>query len=328
MGKLKLKERKGIATLKNKLKKYEWLSPEEWKILVNQTVPGLLPVQVAQGRRKTVLSVAVSGLIPLSAYYTQPMNMPTILAFLWETSKIAMECERHGLRIESLCWNPDYIFVDQRRGNVYMVYWPAVGLQQTTAEALQFYGNYLQIMKNHGMLRRIYEMYKAYFYQRSVFDLQEFYQLMRQIMGYWKDYCRRQRQREEQGQDVIEPAKAPGTGDLYSSWLEMEGGEGKLYLQNAKTIFGRDKSQSNVVISGDESLSRRHAMIESLDDQFFIVDLGSRNGTFVDDERLPPNDARQILDGTRVRFGNSSFVFHMKQVNRTIHIHQVRRKKG
>jgi diguanylate cyclase (GGDEF)-like protein len=54
----------------------------------------------------------------------------------------------------------------------------------------------------------------------------------------------------------------------------------------------------------DHSVSRRHARIEAGPDGFYVVDLQSTNGTFVNDE---PTDNTRLADGDYLRVGNCMY---------------------
>jgi len=70
-------------------------------------------------------------------------------------------------------------------------------------------------------------------------------------------------------------------------------------------VIGRETA-ANLCIA-DASVSRRHSLIEKKnDDQFFITDLESLNGTFVNDV---PVKSRLLEHGDRVRIGDSQFLF-------------------
>jgi diguanylate cyclase (GGDEF)-like protein len=57
----------------------------------------------------------------------------------------------------------------------------------------------------------------------------------------------------------------------------------------------------------DDSVSRQHAVIEQVGESHFVCDLGSTNGTFVNEKRL---SVRKLLkNGDRVRFGNQIFKY-------------------
>jgi pSer/pThr/pTyr-binding forkhead associated (FHA) protein len=53
----------------------------------------------------------------------------------------------------------------------------------------------------------------------------------------------------------------------------------------------------------DPDVSRRHAVIRQVDDGLAIEDLGSTNGTFVNDERI--SGIVPIAAGHLIRFGNT-----------------------
>ena len=53
----------------------------------------------------------------------------------------------------------------------------------------------------------------------------------------------------------------------------------------------------------DPGVSRRHAVLRQVDDGLAIEDLGSKNGTFVNDRRI--DGLERLRAGDRVRFGNT-----------------------
>jgi len=59
----------------------------------------------------------------------------------------------------------------------------------------------------------------------------------------------------------------------------------------------------------DRKISRRHAKIVSQDGQYQIVDLGSRNGTWLNDERISLESKPVLRIGDTIRLGNSVLFF-------------------
>src|SRR2546425_5329026 len=78
----------------------------------------------------------------------------------------------------------------------------------------------------------------------------------------------------------------------------QKNGPGKAFSLGAKALLGRDAALDCVL--DVKSVSRRHARIERHDSGFFIVDLGSTNGTLVNgvrisgETRLSPGDLVQV----------------------------------
>lgn len=94
-------------------------------------------------------------------------------------------------------------------------------------------------------------------------------------------------------------------------------GRSQLLVQPQNTwLIGRDYNQVSLPIR-DMRLSRRHAAIQYLPQTgFFLIDLGSTNGTYVNGERI----RKQILlqDGDRIRLGSMTFSFFICRDFRTL----------
>ena len=60
----------------------------------------------------------------------------------------------------------------------------------------------------------------------------------------------------------------------------------------------------------DPSASSRHASIyaDPSTGQAYVEDDGSRNGTFLNEQRLNPGERRQLRDSDRLRIGSTTFV--------------------
>ena len=69
-------------------------------------------------------------------------------------------------------------------------------------------------------------------------------------------------------------------------------------------ILGRDEG-CDIQLT-DDSVSRRHALVRSTAEGSFVTDLGSTNGTYVNDERV---EQRKLAPGDRLRLGNQIFRF-------------------
>lgn len=54
----------------------------------------------------------------------------------------------------------------------------------------------------------------------------------------------------------------------------------------------------------DSGVSRRHARIARIDDDVFIEDLQSANGTFINEQRARPGSTYRLKAGDEIRFGS------------------------
>lgn len=82
------------------------------------------------------------------------------------------------------------------------------------------------------------------------------------------------------------------------SGKEIEVGQEKFLIGRSDSCQLRPKS---------ESVSRKHCIIAVQDGRVLVQDLKSRNGTFVNEKRLPPDKAKVLKDGDMLRVGKLSF---------------------
>lgn len=80
--------------------------------------------------------------------------------------------------------------------------------------------------------------------------------------------------------------------------------QGKKFTLSGNTRFlvGRDKSVEIQV--DDANVSRQHAQITREGDKVFIEDMGSRNGTFVNDENIG-TDRRELMKEDMIKLGST-----------------------
>lgn len=100
----------------------------------------------------------------------------------------------------------------------------------------------------------------------------------------------------------------PSEGFLrWTENLREDAKEQTIQLQLFSTI-GRD--ESNLIISMDPFISMRHARIEKRDTGYFIRDLRSRNGTFLNGVKILE---ALLQEGDRITLGQSDFFFSFER---------------
>lgn len=80
--------------------------------------------------------------------------------------------------------------------------------------------------------------------------------------------------------------------------------KGKSVLLAVRISIGRDASNS--IVLDDNLVSRKHAAIHKIKDDFFITDLGSKNGTRVNDKPVEPNTYVKLGAGDKIIIGRTS----------------------
>ncbi len=96
----------------------------------------------------------------------------------------------------------------------------------------------------------------------------------------------------------------------------LMGGESETLLQ-PQMVWTLGRNRQVAILLRDSGLSRRHAVIQYVTRQgFYIIDLNSMNGSFVNGVRL--RQKHLLEDGDRVSLGNTSFIFYTSCRNRTL----------
>jgi pSer/pThr/pTyr-binding forkhead associated (FHA) protein len=65
-------------------------------------------------------------------------------------------------------------------------------------------------------------------------------------------------------------------------------GKGKIHLLDGEEIVIGRSSDCNIYVKNDTSLSRRHVSICNVNGDYFVQDLGSRNGTILNSQKVGP----------------------------------------
>jgi serine phosphatase RsbU (regulator of sigma subunit) len=88
---------------------------------------------------------------------------------------------------------------------------------------------------------------------------------------------------------------------------------GQRYVVKDLLVLGRQPG-CQILVSGD-AVSRRHAQVVRQGADYFLEDLQSHNGTFLDDERLAPNSPRLLRPRNRIRICEAEFIFELNDSN-------------
>jgi adenylate cyclase len=99
-------------------------------------------------------------------------------------------------------------------------------------------------------------------------------------------------------------------GVTYPAYLALHAGDKKIPLEEGNT-WRIGRSDSNQIVIKEDLVSRNHAMIQRAETgQFFLIDLGSRNGSFVNGSRVSVPAA--LKDGDEIALGDYHLAFHQE----------------
>ena len=107
---------------------------------------------------------------------------------------------------------------------------------------------------------------------------------------------------------IDDDSTAPGTDfPAAATLIQMNTGRSFALPSNGELTLGKG-SQSDIIIS-NPIISRAHAKISCHNGTCTIQDLGSKNGTFVGDEKIFGSNVAVLTDGMYITLGNEIFQF-------------------
>ncbi len=83
------------------------------------------------------------------------------------------------------------------------------------------------------------------------------------------------------------------------------------YALDGRTLTIGRGAQCDIIFDGDTMTSRRHAILRCEADHYYVADLGSSNGTFVNDHEVHAPTA--LVHGDRVQIGQHELLFLLGQ---------------
>lgn len=80
-----------------------------------------------------------------------------------------------------------------------------------------------------------------------------------------------------------------------------------------KASFHIGRTQENDLVIAESTVSSRHAVIENTPEGFLLTDLGSTNGTLLNNRRLEPHIAQRLSDGDKIVLDTFGFEFRLER---------------
>ncbi len=78
-------------------------------------------------------------------------------------------------------------------------------------------------------------------------------------------------------------------------------------INNSEFVIGKNAAQVDGVISFNKAISRVHCKISYQNGSYFITDLGSANGTYVNNSRIVAHQTKLLNSGDIIRLANTDF---------------------
>lgn len=282
-------------------------------MLVKNRIQGLLDCRLNLVDRKAALYYEITSRQNLRLVLERKrLSAWELETFLESLLKTARSCEEYLLDTRELLLNPDYIYLDSDGWRFSFCLFPFYegDMGNGLLELAEYLLDRLD-KQDSGAVALGYEFYRMAGEENASLE---------QVLTKWREGCAKEtevrKQEEEAGREerAEEPQEISRHGETV--FLKKDSG---LVLRS------ENPSYSNMIIAGDNFLigkkkdavdgwikargiSRIHGKISKEDGTYYLTDLNSTNGTFLNGGRLEINEKARIREGDIVGFADVKYV--------------------
>lgn len=279
----------------------------EYKVLLNQNDSNLLRCSkvTCNGCLQLLYNVqqmqVVNGVLPT-------FTTKNFYQFLSEVIKIYRDVKKNGfMNQEHLYLDVDYMYLSFEPFHLSMIYLPVEAGDDSKNELLD--GNIIQFLQDatmtygHEKDDGIKELIKHL--QSASVRTEEIGSLLN--TGHYEELSEAGRQRE-----LEEMNSKNQHATFYKNIrlvLKNSSPEWVIPITKEEFVIGKKASVVDGVILNHPTVSRIHCKVVSSEDRFYIVDLGSANGTLVNGVTCLPNIPVPIKNGDQITISDLIFYF-------------------
>lgn len=345
MNKIRLITKKAYAQILVKGQKGQQLCEREIHSINSGQIPGLLGMEV-RGKGSTFeLIYNVTGLVPLKEYLKTPLRRDCFAGLLGSVLEAVKAMNDAFFPGESLLLDPELAMVNPFTQSVHFVYIPIQDYSCQTPlreflQALVQLGSFAPD-EDTGYVRD-YILILNSGINFSTFELEEYWKRLTGVQS--KEPSVQVPVQEPERSAVYDPFAAgvapepevcqaqslescQTQGGFASSGTVLIGAETepeprypylirqrnneKIVLHKSPFRIGQSQITCDYVVVDNPAVSRNHAQVFAENGQYFIVDLGSTNKTYVDGSQILPEQRRQLMTGAKLQLANETFIFYM-----------------
>ena len=96
---------------------------------------------------------------------------------------------------------------------------------------------------------------------------------------------------------------------IYAAVLYCIRTQERICLNKPVFRIGKEQSYVDYPVRGNGLVSRSHADIVTRGGKYYVIDLNSKNHTYINDHQLPPQCETEIREGDHLKLANEEFIF-------------------
>lgn len=345
VAKYRIVSKGSLVTVKSKLVKNDAVSGREVEYLTSHYTGGLF--KVFYDGKKTITYTAPMS-VPLEKYLSNrildPASFWKIISQIVEVAKIA---DINGLYQNKLWMDVQTVFINEATQELYFIYQPLVNVTNV-ANVYAFISDiaYMEVKKHAGSQCEYLVAFQQFLKDGNNYRLENIYAYIEAVspdtcqktrgMGKGKsgflttDIIKHQNHYDKEDEEDIGDTVCLGEEgtvllgseddeDIGATTVLIQSKTAALLHEKAgvrieitKDVFSIGKSQSgDYCIAGNTAVSRRHAVITREENNFYLSDVGSTNGTLLNGEKLKKQEKVLLADGDEVVLADEKFTIEI-----------------
>ena len=111
-----------------------------------------------------------------------------------------------------------------------------------------------------------------------------------------------------------EDISASDAGQVFFAQAYLKRIKTQEHIMIDKQVFkiGKERSFVDYCVNDNQTISRSHANIVMENDEYYIMDMNSKNHTYVNGRMIPSGDKVKLIPGSHIRLSNEEFEFYLQ----------------
>jgi len=338
-----------LVTIKSKLSRTDKINEREMEYLLNNYTGGLF--KVAYDGKKYIEYTAPMATALDKYLKNRVIDENTFWKIIAQIVKCTKTVELCGLYQDNLWLDTNVIFINETTLELYFIYQPLkengnIG----NAFAVISDITYSEIKKHMGMQDDFLVNFQTFLNQGNNYRIEQIQEYLMRVcpaingiiydaergksgylttdpIAYGQHYEKDERTMnsddtvclDEQGTVVLGALEEEEYGETTvlekknrkCLCLVRKSDESRVAMTGTTFYIGKS-STNDYCITGNSAVSRKHAVISYNDDEYYLSDLGSTNGTLVNGERIDNGIEKKLMDGDEIVLADEEFCIEIK----------------
>ena len=338
MPKYKLSLKGNELIIRARLASYERISERELDFFNHKNIDGMFKAQYVKGVLISGIEYSGAAAISLSERLRKNITMYDFFFIVEQIVNVVRNMKNNALKVNNIVWNMDYIFINETTREMQFMYMPIDGIA-ANVDINSFIENIVYTAKFSQSENTNYISEFIYFIKcLKKFDVDKIEAYIRQKDSRIVDTITNN---AIESQPVIrKDIEENTTSDMSKQPIHVEEEmtdrlddyEGTILIEDDeydhfpslcrvntdetisinKSVFrlGRERNCADYPVLDNKAISRAHADIITRGEKYYILDLNSKNKTYVNGKMIQAQEEIEIRNGDRVSLANEEFIFY------------------